>query len=74
MEIYEFKFCCDIYESNYVTISTHRTKRGAYKAMKEFITNEYNKWYNNRIMCGKYKGDKQFEDCRWYIKRTILYD
>jgi hypothetical protein len=55
MHIYEFLYCSCIYESAYSTMSIHKTKSGAYRAMRKFITEEYQKWYDERIRKGKRK-------------------
>jgi hypothetical protein len=34
-------------------MSLHRTKAGAYKAMRKHIITEYKKWYDERILYGK---------------------
>lgn len=53
MKIYEFLYCSCIFESAYGTISLHRTKAGAYKAMRKHIMTKYQKWYDERILYGK---------------------
>jgi len=53
--IYEFVYTDCVYESAMTTISVHRTKRGAYKAMRKFITDRYMDWYDERIIYGKPK-------------------
>ncbi len=42
--IYEFLYCDCIHESTYATISIHLTPKGAYNAMKNYITEEFNEW------------------------------
>ena len=75
MEIYEFIYTSCIYESASATMSMHRTKLGAYKAMREFILTDYTQWYDQRIMYGK--GDRRWEDkygthCRWGVRSQEL--
>jgi hypothetical protein len=53
MEIYEFLHTDCIYESAYRTVSVHRTKKGAYKAMRAFLEREYTEWRDNNILLGK---------------------
>ncbi len=53
MKIYEFLYCGCIYESSYATVSLHRTKLGAYKAMRKHRLDTFNEWYNSRIIYGK---------------------
>ena len=40
-EVFEFVYTGCIYESAMATLSLHRTKKGAYKAMREFLETEY---------------------------------
>jgi len=37
MKVYEFLYCGCIFESSYATVSIHKTKQGAYKAMRDTI-------------------------------------
>jgi|FLOH01.1.fsa_nt_gi hypothetical protein len=53
MKIYEFLYNDCIYESASRTVSIHRTKLGAYKAMNKFINDNFMKEYNERIKYGK---------------------
>jgi hypothetical protein len=53
MIIYEFLYCSCTFESAYATMSLHRTKAGAYKAMKDHKWNTYMEWYENRALYGK---------------------
>lgn len=53
MKIYELLYCKCVHESSYAAISLHRTKAGAYKAMRNHIMTEYQKWYDKRILFGK---------------------
>ncbi len=53
MKIYEFLYCSCVFESAYGTMSLHRTKTGTYLAMRNHITIEYEKWYDERIRFGK---------------------
>jgi hypothetical protein len=41
------------YESAAGIISLHRTKAGAYRAMRAHLLAEYARWYDNRIRYGK---------------------
>lgn len=53
MEIYEFLYCCCTFESSYATMSLHKTKSGAYKAMKAHKVSEFMEWYDKRSLYGK---------------------
>ena len=72
--IYEFLYCDCIHESAFATISIHKTKIGAYKAMRNYLTTEYQKWYDRRIKRGKIRiGVNKFgqhED--WFIQTREL--
>ena len=70
-QIYSFIYCPCIFESGFVTISLHRTKEGAYKAMRKHLVEAYNNWFNERLLFGVPKGsiDGKFgENERWGIK------
>ena len=70
--IYEFRYTDCIYESGYYTISVHKTLKGAYKAMRKFLTNSYMEWYNERITYGKYNFDSFVGTQSWKISKTKL--
>ena len=44
--LYAFKYNPDIYESVAATMSTHRTYKGAYIAMKAFLIYRHEEWFN----------------------------
>lgn len=52
-EIYSFEFTSSIFESSFEVISLHKTKRGAYTAMKEFLNERYTEWRDDGILYGK---------------------
>jgi len=57
------------------TLSLHRTKKGAYKAMRAFLETDYMQWYNERIIYGK--GDRRWIDkfgthCAWAVRSIAL--
>ena len=66
MKIYSFTYCPDIHDSAPRTIITHKTKIGAYKAMKAHKEECYQGWYEERITYGKY-----FEKFGWYESWSI---
>ncbi len=45
--VYEVLFNPCIHESAPSTISVHRTKKGAYKALRTFLFEKYYEWYNS---------------------------
>lgn len=53
MKVYEFLYCPCCHESAFATISIHRTKAGAYKAMRNHRTSAYLEWYEDRMRFGK---------------------
>lgn len=73
-EVYEFLYTDNIHESAMATMSLHRTKKGAYKAMRQFLETEYVKWYDERILYGKDKNwiDKFGLHCAWAVRPIEL--
>jgi len=68
--IYEFLYCDCIYESGYVTISLHRTLKGAYNAMKKHRLKCFNEW---RALPNEYR--KDYLDTAfhsWRIQKTEI--
>ena len=57
MKIYAFIYNFDIFESSPETISLHKTKKGAFKAMNKFINNVFQEIRNNSLTYGK-RGDE----------------
>jgi hypothetical protein len=51
-KVYAFEYTSCIYESSFKTMSIHRTKKGAYKAMRNFLETEYAKWRNYNLIFG----------------------
>lgn len=52
MKIYEFLYCSCIHESSYATMSLHKTKEGAEKAMKlhkEAAMKDYEEKYKREV-------------------------
>jgi hypothetical protein len=75
-EVYEFLYTDNIHESAMATMSLHRTKKGAYKAMRAFLESKYAEWYDERILKGKDKDwvDKFGLHCAWAIQPIMLYE
>lgn len=72
-KVYGFYFNFDTWESAASLISLHRSLRGAYDAMRKYIVDDYNKWYNSRSITGKQEFKHEF-DVGWFIKKhEILY-
>ena len=71
--LYEFLFTDCIYESAHAAMSTHRTKEGAYKAMRAYITELYNDWRDESLMYGR-SLDKPFTASNWRINKIKLID
>ncbi len=55
MKIYEFLHCSCVFESAYATISMHKTKAGAWKAMNKWLNERYWKEWDFRMKVGKEK-------------------
>lgn len=66
MEIYAFEYTECVYESSLKPISLHKTKKGAYEAMKKFVSQEYEYYRSSSVKLG------QFE--KWRIKTYKLLD
>ncbi len=66
MEIYSFDYNYDYYESSFTTMSLHKTKKGAYEAMKEFISKEYECYRSSSVKLGTFE--------RWRITTHKLLD
>lgn len=45
--LYAYEFCSCRYESDFMVVSLHRTKAGAYKAMRTGKINHFNEGLNN---------------------------
>jgi len=72
--LYVFLYNDFIHESAYSTISIHTTKKGAYKALKEHKLQEYQDWYEDRMVNGK-KWDRKFAwDKDWKISIIKIND
>lgn len=77
MKVYQFLLCHNIHEGGWVTISLHRTKLGAYKALRKYLIEYYNDEYRDRMVFGKmneYGAWKPFIDKRYRISVNELLD
>lgn len=79
MKIYEALYCCCIHESAYATISLHKTKKGAEKAVREHKKLIKKEWDDSHK--GNSKEAKYFRSrfkwngmVDWDIKETELND
>jgi len=72
-EVFEFVYTSCIYESAFETLSLHRTKKGAYKAMREFLETEYEQWREDGIRYGK-QHFKFGTYCAWAVRLRELKD
>ena len=71
--IFEFVHTDCVYESGWVTISVHRTKKGAYSAMNKFLNSRFNESRDETILYGKSKTfDHVFEHEGYGVQQTIL--
>lgn len=78
MTIYSFLYCPCIYESSYQTISLHKTKRGAYNAMRKYLIDNYLEWDEKRRQIKKwqryYHYNKFGVDQKWKVKAVNIED
>ncbi len=72
-KLYEFVYCCMTEESSYATISVHRTREGAEKAMNEHKERCREEW-KKKYPVGSYEPFPfgRFED--WGINETEVVD
>lgn len=70
-QVFEFIYTDCIYESAMATMSLHRTKKGAYKAMREFLETEYAQWREDGIRYGK-QHFKFGTHCAWAVRPIEL--
>jgi hypothetical protein len=63
--VYEFIYCDCVWESSYATVSLHRTKLGAYKAMRKFIYDMAVEHEDSRTKYGK----DRLIDFRWNFSK-----
>ena len=70
-EVYEFVYTYCIFESEMATLSLHRTKKGAYKAMRYFLETEYAQWREDGIRYGK-QHFKFGTHCAWAVRPIAL--
>jgi len=54
-------------------MSTHRTIKGAYKAMRGFLEKEYASWRENGIMYGKQRHKFGLHEA-WTIQKIKIID
>ena len=52
-KVWSFQYTYCVYESDFATISLHKTAKGAYNAMKKHILNEYEEWRESGLRHGK---------------------
>jgi hypothetical protein len=70
-EVYEFTYTDCVFESAMATMSLHRTKKGAYKAMRAFLETEYAEWREDGIRHGKQRF-KFGVYCAWAVRPIEL--
>ena len=77
MKIYEFLYCECVWESSSASMSLHRTKKGAYMAMRKHLMQEYERWQNMRTKYGKDKIsgiDKFGQHQMWHVGEQELME
>lgn len=73
--IYEFLYCDCIHESSYATLSLHKTKEGAEKAMKKHKEQEkekFDKYYQSQAK--RFKKEEEPKTAKILIKSLGTYD
>lgn len=77
LKLYEVLYCSCIHESGYSTLSLHRTKLGAYKAMRKAILTEWEfsiEVIHNFKGQFKFKQDHPLEYQRWTVREIEVED
>lgn len=72
MEVYKAMYCPCIHESGYVTISIHRTLKGAYKAIKAHKIEVFEEWLTGSKFGKKYWRSDHGQ--AWHITKVELVD
>lgn len=75
MVVYAFEHLECIHESAFYVVSLHKTKQGAYKAMREDLIYRYNDWRNSNLMYGHEPICMRFkfgESQRWRVKEMAV--
>lgn len=63
--VYLFQFNPCVFESSFKTKSIHKSKKGAYQAMRNYIEERYNEFMRVRELCGK---EKEIDlDFKWTV-------
>lgn len=71
--VYAFKYCDCVYESSYATISLHRSKEGADKAMEAHKL-ERKEWYD-KLYADEEDDDTSFTDFEdWLVEPVEILD
>ncbi len=76
MILYQFRYLYCIYEGSWNTVSIHKTKKGAYMAMRKFLLDRYQDWDKVRRAIGytRTDTDKVSHHDLWNIKSIELKD
>lgn len=72
-EVFEFVYTTCIYESAMATMSLHRTKKGAYKAMNTYLNDKFNEERESHLRYGKHSiFDHVFMHEAWGVRSIEL--
>ena len=74
-KVYAFQFNDCIYESTYATMSLHRTKKGAYLAMRKYLLEEWNKTlekHHNWEKWEYFRNDHPFENIGYCVTEILV--
>lgn len=72
-KVYAFLYTPCIYESSFSTMSLHRSKKGAYRAMRGFIEESYREWRESGLKHGK-QDIKHGAFENWRVAEINIYD
>jgi hypothetical protein len=73
--VYEFRYTDCYHEAPPWGISLHRTKAGAYRAMRKSLVDAFTEWYDERIKYGKRERGGQFEPyALWKVSAVKIED
>lgn len=75
MIIYAFCYTSCVYESAHAPVSLHKTKAGAYRAMKRFLFEQIENAYASQNAYGnRYWSKSPLDHCGWSIQEFEVED
>lgn len=73
-DVFVFQYVDCIYESGAETISLHLTKKGAYRAMNNYLNEKFDRWRKDKELYGSRKDWNPFEGQAWHITKFKVED